>query len=92
VRSAQNALLQTFPLGWSATPGDVRAYPWVRSAGTGGLVDVALARWLFKLLGLMMTGAAVSFGAPFWFDLLSRVSSLRAAGPKPAKPDELPHY
>jgi hypothetical protein len=41
-------------------------------------------RVLLKLLGWGLTGFAVSFGAPFWFDALSRLGSLRTTGPKPA--------
>jgi len=40
--------------------------------------------WVAKIGGLILTALAVSLGAPFWFDLLSRVSSLRASGRKPA--------
>ena len=36
---------------------------------------------LGKVLGLLVTGFAVSLGAPFWFDLLNKVSNLRGAGP-----------
>ena len=32
------------------------------------------------LFGWLFTAAAVSLGAPFWFDLLSRVAKLRGAG------------
>lgn len=36
-----------------------------------------------KLLGYFLTAIAISFGAPFWFDLLSKVVSIRGAGTKP---------
>ncbi|MFK7803321.1 MAG: hypothetical protein AB8G95_16925 [Anaerolineae bacterium] len=36
-----------------------------------------------KLLGWIVTTVAVSMGAPFWFDILSKVSSVRIAGKKP---------
>jgi hypothetical protein len=36
-----------------------------------------------KLLGWALTAFAVSFGAPFWFDALSKLGSLRTSGPKP---------
>lgn len=39
--------------------------------------------WLFKLLGLTVTAIAVSFGAPFWFDLLNKLVNLRMTGKKP---------
>jgi hypothetical protein len=39
--------------------------------------------WGGKLLGLLLTGAALSLGAPFWFDLLSKVARLRTSGAPP---------
>jgi len=39
---------------------------------------------LGKLLGLLITAAAISQGAPFWFDLLSKVGNLRSSGTVPA--------
>jgi hypothetical protein len=38
---------------------------------------------LLRLLGWLITAAAVSFGAPFWFDALSKLGSLRTAGARP---------
>lgn len=49
--------------------------------------------WLSKILGLMLTAAAASLGAPFWFDLLNKFINVRAAGKSPdemAKPPEAP--
>lgn len=40
--------------------------------------------WLLAILGWVITGLAVTLGAPFWFDALGKVSNLRAAGAKPA--------
>jgi hypothetical protein len=41
--------------------------------------------WLDPLAGWLLTGFAVSLGAPFWFDLLQKVMAinLRGTGPKP---------
>lgn len=39
--------------------------------------------WFLKSLGLLITAAAVSLGAPFWFDLLNRITNTRSSGPKP---------
>ena len=36
--------------------------------------------WLKTLLGWIITTAAVSLGAPFWFDLLGKVANLRGSG------------
>ena len=41
-------------------------------------------KWPVFVLGWLLTAVAVTFGAPFWFDLLGKVSNLRAAGPRPA--------
>jgi hypothetical protein len=39
--------------------------------------------WLSSLFGILLTGAALSLGAPFWFDLLSKVARLRTSGAPP---------
>lgn len=41
-----------------------------------------MANLLF-LLGWLITALAISLGAPFWFDLLSKLIQLRGTGPKP---------
>ena len=38
---------------------------------------------LSKLIGLLLTAAALSLGAPFWFDLLSKFVRVRGTGPPP---------
>ena len=40
------------------------------------------ATWL---IGCALTAVAVSFGAPFWFDLLQRFVNVRGTGPTPAE-------
>lgn len=37
-----------------------------------------LLGWVLKLIGYLLTAAAVSMGAPFWFDVLNKVSNLRS--------------
>jgi hypothetical protein len=49
-----------------------------------------LVWWITKLLGLAITILAVSLGAPFWFDVLNRVTKLRGSGAKPADEPEPP--
>jgi hypothetical protein len=39
--------------------------------------------WGLKVLGLAITIAAISRGAPFWFDLLNRFGNFRSAGHPP---------
>lgn len=43
----------------------------------------SLEEWLLALAGWAITIAAVSLGAPFWFDALGKLSNLRMAGKKP---------
>ncbi|MEW6291660.1 MAG: hypothetical protein AB1545_17655 [Thermodesulfobacteriota bacterium] len=40
-----------------------------------------LLAWLTKLAGLLITTLAVSLGAPFWFDVLNKITNIRSAGP-----------
>jgi hypothetical protein len=39
--------------------------------------------WLSRILGLGITAAAACLGAPFWFDVLNRLGSLRNVGNRP---------
>jgi hypothetical protein len=40
--------------------------------------------WVVKALGWALTAAAAAFGAPFWFQALSRLGSLRNTGTPPS--------
>ncbi|MDQ4018564.1 MAG: hypothetical protein M3188_01865 [Actinomycetota bacterium] len=60
------------PLGWTLDAGEARSVP----RDLGG----ALA----KLVGLVVTAAALTFGAPFWFDALRKVAQVRSAGARPS--------
>jgi hypothetical protein len=77
------------PFGWpdSCDPAGGRWAPcWAWAPGApGSPVDaVSTGDVLLKLLGWLITAFAVSFGAPFWFEALSRLGSLRNAGTKPS--------
>jgi hypothetical protein len=39
--------------------------------------------WLWMVVGMLITLGAVSLGAPFWFDVLSRFSRIRQTGTPP---------
>jgi hypothetical protein len=39
--------------------------------------------WWQKVVGLIITILAASLGAPFWFDVLNKLSNVRSVGPKP---------
>lgn len=41
--------------------------------------------WIMKIIGLLITTIAVSFGAPFWFELLNKLVNLRMAGRNPGE-------
>jgi hypothetical protein len=58
------------PFGWPSGFGD-----WWAQADWA---DRAL-----KVLGLIVTALALTLGSGFWFDLLNRVTNLRASGPPP---------
>ncbi|MBS0196476.1 MAG: hypothetical protein JSR77_06940 [Planctomycetes bacterium] len=77
--SALKALWSSgLPLGWSDQRGAINAWPWL--AGSGWEIFRAFC---LKIVGLLATAMAVSFGAPFWFDLLAKFTNPRLAGPKP---------
>lgn len=59
------------PLGWSRAAGDVRGLP------RDGIA------WVEKVLGILISIAAVSMGAPFWFDMLNKLINLRLSGGPP---------
>lgn len=64
-----------FPWGWT----DAQA-PWSETFEGGGS-----AWWLNKLVGLLITALAISLGAPFWFDLLRKLLSLRRGSSEPER-------
>ena len=71
-----------FPIGWSLrfadgdpnTLADPREFP----STPGG--------WVAKVIGVVITGFAISQGSPIWFDLLNRLINLRGTGSKPKEP------
>jgi hypothetical protein len=71
------------PLGWSFEP-----------AGGGPLTDLrrppsSVVDWVLKVLGLLLTGLAVSLGAPFWFDVLNKIVVVRSTvKPTEKSPEE----
>ncbi|MGN6439005.1 MAG: hypothetical protein ACTHMM_20850 [Agriterribacter sp.] len=44
-----------------------------------------ITRYPAILIGFLITAFAVSFGAPFWFDLLNKAVSIRGSGRKPGE-------
>jgi len=39
--------------------------------------------WVLKIVGLLVTAFAVSFGSTFWFEMLGKLVNMRLAGKKP---------
>jgi hypothetical protein len=64
--------------GWAASPDDPRRAP------------ATFMGWVLKALGLLLTGFAVSQGAPFWFDLLNKVMVVRSTVKPKEKSAEQP--
>ena len=68
-----------YPGGCDPVAGEWRAcWSWSDTAARSG--------WDYprKLAGWLLTAFAVSFGAPFWFEALSKLGSLRNTGTKPS--------
>ncbi|HEY2292463.1 MAG TPA: hypothetical protein VGM86_17330 [Thermoanaerobaculia bacterium] len=72
----------SLPLGWSLQADNDRRIPFGTAQGPWYL-DIGFA--LKKLLGLLLTMGAISLGAPFWFDTLSKFMNLRGAGTPPGE-------
>jgi hypothetical protein len=68
----------SLPIGWSVGWRLAPAQPSERT--TGYLWN----QWIAPIFGLLLTAFAASLGAPFWFDMLSKVMVLRST----LKPDE----
>ena len=69
INDAKAAINENLPFGWEAAYFKTRL----------GFFDI-----LSKILGLAVTTLAIMLGAPFWFDLLNKVTNLRGTGAKPA--------
>ncbi|HWN98950.1 MAG TPA: hypothetical protein VNS63_06720 [Blastocatellia bacterium] len=64
------------PLGWT----DKRNWP-------GGAWSWA---WVIKIFGLLLTAGAASLGAPFWFDMLNKIVTIRSSGKAPEEKQKSP--
>nr|MBV6630269.1 hypothetical protein [Oceanococcus sp. HetDA_MAG_MS8] len=76
--NAQLALVETLglPLGWKDEPllQPSRSQPEEIQAPS-----CRCLAWLNKAVGIVITAFAISLGAPFWFDLLNKLGSVRSA-------------
>lgn len=69
-RQIDAARATALPLGWSP-----------ENAPDGDVWGIVA-----KIGGILLTTAALMLGAPFWFDLLGKVSRLRSSGTRPPDP------
>lgn len=90
IRSVSDQLAELEPLGLPVgfsclARTDAAGFMDTLSACWVNVKAESTARWPLKAVGWLLTALAVSLGAPFWWQLLSRLVSLRGAGPKPTK-------
>lgn len=62
------------PVGWDRSPGEV-----IRSGD-----------WPLVVVGWFLTAGFVMFGAPFWYETLTKLVSLRSTGRKPPRAEDDP--
>ena len=62
------ATFDDLPVGWTRAP---------QALLQGWTATTAIVGWLISII-------AIGMGAPFWFNLLNRLASLRQTGPRPA--------
>ena len=74
----------TVPLGWhfESARDDPQGFPIYQDREM-------IWALLSKLIGLTLTAVAISFGAPFWFDTLSKLARLRSGGAPPPASDAI---
>jgi hypothetical protein len=77
-------MLRSLPIGWSCpAPGPGKEFHYWTCA------EYEFSKLtLVQFLGWILTAAALSLGAPFWFDLLNQFINLRGTGTKPAREDQ----
>jgi hypothetical protein len=66
------------PLGWVATQVDANGNILNKNEPRRRPLMNEYQLWLLKILGLLITGFAVSQGAPFWFDTLNKFIVIRS--------------
>ena len=86
-------LSSSLPIGWPAESWPKGEPPkagiWDRVTWTVVQIYEQAGEAFLLFVGWLITAGAVSFGAPFWFDLLGRLIPLRSTGAKPAStPDD----
>jgi hypothetical protein len=82
---ARTGKLRSLPIGWPCDQKDGKdgKDAWLLPCIVQSLPSVTLS----QILGWLLTAAALSLGAPFWFDLLSKLINIRGSGVKPERAD-----
>ena len=86
--AGENLLAQVdnlgLPLGWTLDREDAYSTGQIPNCATAPRSE-CLVGWALKLVGLLISIIAIQFGAPFWFDTLSKFINLRGAGTRPGE-------
>lgn len=77
-------VLASVPIGWQCPVKETAAKGTAAFEEAAGICLAENWSWS-RLVGWAITIFAVSLGAPFWFDLLSRVSRVRGSGERPER-------
>ncbi|UDQ90080.1 hypothetical protein LJE71_03445 [Xanthobacter autotrophicus] len=94
--------LAPLPIGWQQCAAPVPPAPpaGAGAAASGSTAPTHCVSWerlgrgdlrlsdALTVFGWIFTAVAISFGAPFWFQLLNQLVNMRAAGPKPDTKDD----
>jgi hypothetical protein len=74
------------PIGWKKNNAPLSWFTKPKSVIPGYFAAHKTWSWgnmIVYILGILMTAVSLSFGAPFWFDLLLKAINIRRAGVKP---------
>ncbi len=86
-RIQQQLMGLKLPIGWASNPpqADKEMYLKVPTTGTDFGETVG-----YHLIGWLITAVAATLGAPFWFDMLNKIMSIRSAGKAPEEKPKSP--
>jgi hypothetical protein len=87
-RQLSSAAQAGLPIGWATVPDCIAPKTpcnWLDQRGIFSRHGGSGWQFVLVLLGFLMTMTALTPGARFWFDILGKLGTLRATGPKPAQ-------
>ena len=76
LKTARQSLEGAIPLGWNGN-----VFYNTQGKFSGWILLSKIVGWLATILAIMM-------GAPFWFDVLNKISNVRSAGKKPEESEK----